>query len=157
MSPGGRKIRERAILEIVSEWPIRTQTDLVHALETRGFTVTQATVSRDIHRLGIVKRRGKDGARYERRGIEPPAPVTRRVLQTALREFAIWVEPGDALLAIRTQSGCANAVAVAIDESEMDGVVATLAGDDTIFVMLESPEDRVSVLSELRALSEDLF
>ena len=154
MSPGGRKARERAILEVISEWPVRTQSDLAHALEGKGFSVTQATVSRDIQRLGVTKRRGEGGARYVRPGLEPPAPVTRRVLQTALREFAIWVEPGDSLLAIRTQSGCANAVAVAIDESKMEGVVATLAGDDTIFVMLESEKDRAGVLSQLRALGE---
>jgi len=154
MRGGGRKARERATLDVISQWPIRTQTELVQALQSRGFQVTQATVSRDIQRLGVVKRGGGGGARYVRPGADAPAPVTQRVLRTALREFAIQVEPGEALLAIRTQSGCANAVAVAIDEAEMDGVVATLAGDDTIFVMLESAPDRARILSKLRAFSE---
>lgn len=154
MTPGGRKARERAILEVISDRPIRTQSALVDVLEGQGFAVTQATVSRDIQHLGIVKVRDDLGARYVRPVSNMAPTVTRRVLQTALREFALWIDSGDALIAIRTQSGCANAVAVAIDESQLEGVVATLAGDDTIFVLLRDARDRAAVLAELNALAE---
>lgn len=154
MTPVSRRARERAILEIIEDWPIRTQDDLVRALEGRGFEVTQATISRDLRRLGLVKLRDVEGrSRYAAPGPDQAAPVSRRVLQTALREFATDIMTGDALVVIRTQSGCANAVAVAIDEADLDGVVATLAGDDTIFVLLASREDRPSVLDELEELS----
>jgi len=153
MTPAGRKARERAILDVVEKQPIRTQTALVDALEDLGFAVTQATVSRDIRHLGIVKIRDDLGARYVPPGSNSPPPVTRRVLQTALREFAVWIDSGEALVAIRTQNGCANAVAVAIDKTEVTGVVATLAGDDTIFVLLRSADDRAAVLAEFQALA----
>ena len=154
MTPARRKARERALLQIIEEWPVRTQVELVRALEHEGFSVTQATVSRDIQRLGIVKLRENGGSRYARPDLETPAPVARRVLEIALQEFAVWIDSGDALFAIRTQSGCANAVAVAIDESGVDGVVATLAGDDSILVLCRNREDRSRVVSELRSLAE---
>ena len=149
MTTAARKARERAILEILEERPIGTQSALVDALLGRGFAVTQATVSRDVQRLGIVKVRMNGGARYVQPGVDAPPPVTRRVLETALREFAVRMDTGDSILAIRTQSGCANAVAVAIDEAELQGVVATLAGDDTILVLLRSARERDAVLVEL--------
>lgn len=153
MSPARRRARERAILRIIDERPIRTQGELVSALGREGFDVTQATVSRDIQRLGIVKLRANGGSRYARPGPETPAPVSRRVLEIALREFAVGIDSGDALLSIRTQSGCANAVAVAIDESELGGVVATLAGDDSILVLCRSTVDRTGLMGELKELA----
>lgn len=154
MSPADRRARERTIVDTVRDRVIRTQSDLVGALRERGFDVTQATVSRDIRRLGIVKLRDPQGRlRYLPGEAERPAPVARRALATALREFATDLVTGDALLAVRTQSGCANAVAVAIDDAALDGVVATLAGDDTIFVLLADAEERSRVLEELEALA----
>lgn len=154
MTPAHRRERERVILEIVRELPIRTQADLVRALEHRGYDVTQATVSRDVRRLGLVKVRERDGrSRYTTPGTETAPPVSRRVLQTTLREFATDILRGDALFAIRTHSGCANAVAVALDEAGIEGVVATLAGDDTILVLTRNVEDREEVLREIAELS----
>lgn len=154
MSPADRRARERAIVQTVRGRVIRTQSDLVGALRERGFDVTQATVSRDIRRLGIVKLRDPQGRlRYLPTETERPAPVARRALATALREFATDLVSGNAVLAVRTQSGCANAVAVAIDDAALDGVVATLAGDDTIFVLVRDAEERSRVLEELEALA----
>jgi len=154
VSPAHRKLRERAILEIIRELPIRTQADLVRALKRRGYEVTQATASRDVRRLGLVKVREADGrSRYTTNGGETAAPVSRRVLQTTLREFATDVVRGDALFTIRTHSGCANAVAVALDEAGMDGVIATLAGDDTILVLARNSKDREDIIREIEELS----
>lgn len=149
--------RERAILEIVDDQPIGTQWSLVRALGRRGFEVTQATVSRDVRRLGLVKVRAADGSsRYARAGATPPpTPASRRVLQSTLREFATDFAVGSELFAIKTHSGCANAVANALDEADVPGVVATLAGDDTIFVITRSPGDRSRVIGELQALMRE--
>ncbi len=155
MTPAHRRERERAILDILDDLTIRTQADLVRALERRGYSVTQATVSRDVRRLGLVKVRDEDGrSRYTANGTEASAPVSRRVLRTTLRDFATDIAPGDALFAIRTHSGCANAVGVALDEAGLEGVVATLAGDDTILVLTRGPTDRERVLEELDGLLE---
>jgi len=155
VTPAHRRERERAILDILDDLTIRTQADLVRALERRGYSVTQATVSRDVRRLGLVKVRDEDGrSRYTANGTEASAPVSRRVLRTTLRDFATDIAPGDALFAIRTHSGCANAVGVALDEAGLEGVVATLAGDDTILVLTRGPTDRERVLEELDGLLE---
>lgn len=153
MTPDHRRDRERAILEILEDLTIRTQADLVRALERRGYAVTQATVSRDVRRLGLVKVQDADGrSRYTANGMEGAAPGSRRVLRTTLRDFATDIVSGDALFAIRTHSGCANAVGVALDDAGIDGVVATLAGDDTILVLTRGAEERERVLEELQAL-----
>jgi transcriptional regulator of arginine metabolism len=149
--------RERAILDIVDDQPISTQSGLVRALGRRGFEITQATVSRDVRRLGLVKVRAADGSsRYARAGATPPpTPAARRVLQSTLREFATDFAVGGGLFAIKTHSGCANAVGNAMDEAEVPGVVATLAGDDTIFVLTRNAGDRPRVISELQALMRE--
>lgn len=148
--------RERAILEIVDGQAVATQTELVRALGRRGFEVTQATVSRDVRRLGLVKVRAVDGSsRYARAGEAPPTPASRRVLQSTLREFATEFAVGGGLFAIKTHSGCANAVANALDEAVVRDVVATLAGDDTIFVLTRTPGDRARVIRELQALMRE--
>lgn len=154
MTPSGRRAREKMIFNIIQKWPMRTQTELVRALERVGFSVTQATVSRDIQRLGIVKRTTSEGKiQYVRSGLSTPPPVAKRALKTALSEFAIRIDTGDVLLSIRTQSGCANAVAEAIDVADIEGVVGTIAGDNTIFVLVQNASYRAAVLEELKGLA----
>ena len=113
--------RQRAILELVRDRPVRTQQELARALAERGFPTTQATVSRDIQELGLVR----TGAGY-RAGLAVSV-VSELVLSISTVEF---------LVVIRTPPGTANAVAAAIDEVELEGVAGTLAGDDTIIVVL---------------------
>ncbi len=153
MTPASRRARERAILQIIDRRPIRTQAELVAALAREGLSTTQATLSRDIRRLGVVKRPGARGPRYRRAEPETTPPNPRRVLAVTLSEFALEVGPGDALLAIRTLSGCANAVAIAVDESDLEGVVATVAGDDTILILCRDAEVRSRLTADLRSLA----
>jgi transcriptional regulator of arginine metabolism len=149
--------RERLIREIVDTHPIATQGALVRALERRGIEVTQATISRDIRRLGLVKVRTAEGAaRYAETGSATSRPpAARRVLQATLREFATDLAVGGELFAIKTHSGCANAVAIALDEAKLPDIVATLAGDDTILILTKDAGDRARVLAELQALMQE--
>ncbi len=149
-----RRERERAILEIVEEELIHTQAELVRALHERGAHVSQATVSRDVKRLGLVKLPGADGAyRYGLPAAATiPSRAAREALASAFDEFATGVYPGEGLLAVKTLSGCANAVAITIDEAALPGIVATLAGDDTIFILTGSVRESSRVLEELQAL-----
>jgi transcriptional regulator of arginine metabolism len=112
--------RQRAIVDLVRVRPVHTQQELANALAKRGFSATQATVSRDIQELGLVR----TGDGYV---VGPPTLVSELVLSIAQIQF---------LLVIRTPSGTANLVARAIDESGMQGVAGTVAGDDTIIVVL---------------------
>jgi transcriptional regulator of arginine metabolism len=114
--------RQRAILELVRRRPVHTQAELAKALTQRGFTATQATVSRDIQELGLV--RTPDGYTAAER---QPSLVSELVLSMTRVQF---------LVVIRTPSGTANLVARAIDESGLEGIAGTVAGDDTIIVVL---------------------
>jgi len=113
--------RQRAILDLVRRRPVHTQQQLARALAERGISATQATVSRDIQELGLV--RTGDGYATGR----TPAFVSELVLSIAEVQF---------LLVIHTPSGTANLVARAIDEAGFAGVAGTVAGDDTIIVVL---------------------
>lgn len=146
-----RRRRERAILEIVQEEPIRTQAELVEALAGRGIQVTQSTVSRDIRRLGLVRAPLPDGSlRYARpEGSAPAGSDARERLRRLVAQEVSGVAEGDALLAVTTPPGAANAVAVAMDAADLDGVVGTVAGDDTIFVLLEDGAARQRVRETL--------
>jgi transcriptional regulator of arginine metabolism len=113
--------RQRAILDLVRGRPVQTQQELARALAERGFKATQATVSRDIQELGLVR----TGAGY--RASEPLSVISELVLSVTQVEF---------MVVVRTPPGTANVVARAIDESDMEGVAGTVAGDDTIIVVL---------------------
>jgi transcriptional regulator of arginine metabolism len=113
--------RQRTILELVRHRPVHTQQELANALAERGFSATQATVSRDIQELGLI--RSGDGYRVG----EPLSVVSDLVLSMTRVQF---------LAVVRTPAGTANLVARTIDESQLDGVAGTVAGDDTIIVVL---------------------
>ncbi len=152
-----RAQRERLILEVVTSHPVRTQQELVAALQERGLRVTQATVSRDIKRMGLVKVPGPDGRyRYAPpQGVQQAVPPGARAkLAAAFREFVTGVDWGDSLVLVKTLAGRANAVAAAIDEARMPEVAGTVAGDDTILVVVRRPEDRASVVRVLGGLLE---
>jgi transcriptional regulator of arginine metabolism len=113
--------RQRAILDLVRDRPLHTQQELARALGDRGFAATQATVSRDIQELGLVR----TGAGYR-----PGTPVS------ALRELVLSMTQVEFLMVIRTPPGTANLVARAVDESGLEGIAGTVAGDDTILAVL---------------------
>jgi transcriptional regulator of arginine metabolism len=150
----GRAERERRIREIVEQHPVRTQEELAAALGRRGYTVTQATVSRDIKRLGLVKARaGREGMRYVLPEQRSPVDVLRR-LRYAATEYVLSVDAGEDLVVIHTLTGCANAVAEAIDEMRWPDVVGTVAGDNTILVVPRRRAAREHLLNRLRQLAD---
>jgi transcriptional regulator of arginine metabolism len=118
-SQGGKNQRHQAILELVSRGTAHTQQDIAAALSRRGFQATQATISRDIHELGLVR----SGAGY-------------RSTAALVRELVLSVEVVQPLVVIRTPPGTANLVARRIDEAALPGVAGTVAGDDTIIAVL---------------------
>jgi transcriptional regulator of arginine metabolism len=148
-----RGARERAILEIVGRHPVATQEEIGRELAGRGVEVTQATVSRDIKRLGLVKVAGADGAyRYAVANGVGPHASTEENLRNAFREFVTGLAGGEAFFVVRTLPGRANAVGVAIDESDRPEVAGTIAGDDTILVIVRKAKDRERSRKELEKL-----
>jgi len=149
-----RADRERRIREIIAHHPVGTQEELAAALRRQGLAVTQATVSRDIKRLGLVKVTMGDGhSRYVVPDRPSPVDVLRR-LRHAVTEFVLSVDAGEDLVVVHTLAGRANAVGAAIDEMRWDDVVGTVAGDDTILVVPRRRAVRDHLLLRLRRLIE---
>ena len=111
--------RHRAILDVVSRGAVHTQQEIAEALARRGLRATQATVSRDIQALGLVR----SGAGY-------------RSAAALVRELVLSVELVEPVAVIKTPPGTANMVARRIDEAALPGVAGTVAGDDTIIAVL---------------------
>jgi transcriptional regulator of arginine metabolism len=149
-----RAARERTIREIVAEQPIGTQEDLARALARRGVRVTQATVSRDVKRLGLVKLADARGAyRYAAaNGAATANPSTQENLRNAFREFVTAIENGEAFFLVKTLPGRANAVGIAIDEARRPELAGTIAGDDTILVLVRRARDREKARRALERL-----
>jgi transcriptional regulator of arginine metabolism len=150
-----RPSRERAILEIVAEHPVGTQEELARELGKRGVAVTQATVSRDVKRLGLVKVSDAGGAyRYAvGNGVGGGTHGSgENNLRNAFREFVTGVDGGEAFFVVKTLPGRANAVGVAIDEARRPVIAGTIAGDDTILVIVRKAKDRESARRDLEEL-----
>jgi transcriptional regulator of arginine metabolism len=133
---------------------VGTQEELAEALRRQGLPVTQATVSRDIKRLGLVKVTMGDGhSRYVVPDRPSPVDVLRR-LRHAAEEYVLSVDAGEDLVVIHTLTGRANAVAAAIDEMRWDDLVGTIAGDDTILVVPRRRAVRDTLMLRFRRLIE---
>lgn len=146
--------RQAVVLELVGREAIVSQDQLRRRLRARGFDVTQATLSRDIQELGLVKR-AADGA-YRRPDASEPAASTERtraLLQRALREHLTGLDQVQQLIVLKTGPGHAQLLALAIDHDELPGVVGTIAGDDTILVIARSAGAGRSVARTLQELA----
>jgi transcriptional regulator of arginine metabolism len=129
-----RRERQNAILGLVRERALSTQSEVAAALKDTGFEVVQTTVSRDIAELGLVKVRAPSG----RLVYAPPGTSDTdrlRALGAAMRRYAVSLEAAGGLVVVTTPSGYANALAQAIDEAGHPGIAGTLAGDNSILVI----------------------
>ncbi len=138
-----KRTRQQAILALVKSRPVRTQEELVDALRRRRLDVTQATVSRDIRELGLLRVPGPGGLRYSVRG-----GLGDRGTR-ALRDFVLSVDSVQFMAVAHTPPGTANLVAAAIDEAGWDEVLGTVAGDDTVLVIAGSVPARRRVEQRL--------
>ena len=126
--------RQALILELIDRDALHSQEQLRRRLRQRGVDATQATISRDIADLGLVKRAG-DGA-YQRPGVDTSNPeVALTTLERAAAEFLSRVERVEQLVVVRTGRGQAQALAEALDRARLPEAVGTIAGDDTILII----------------------
>lgn len=134
------KSRRQAIIrDIVQREPIRNQEQLRRRVKTEGFDVTQATLSRDIREIGLVKG-GADGAYQAPAQAVANSVTATSLLQRALAEYLTRVDRVQQLVLLRTGPGRAQLLAVALDSAQLPEVVGTVAGDDTILVI--APDTR---------------
>ena len=137
--------RHSKILDIIEHNEIETQEDLAEELKKQGFNVTQATVSRDIKELRLIKVLSKTG-RYKYSIInQNDAPILKRFINL-FKDSVISIDHTGNIVVVRTLIGSANAAAAAIDALRIDGIVGTIAGDDTIFILLRTKEESLRVI-----------
>jgi transcriptional regulator of arginine metabolism len=140
--------RQQALLRVVTQQRLATQADVVRALRGAGFAATQATVSRDIVELGLVK-----VARDGRHAYAPPSAAAPGGGMERLRRFCedypVEATLATNLVVLRSLPGTANALAAALDASRLDEVVGTLAGDDTVFIAATTERHARSLLGRL--------
>ncbi len=130
--------RQAQILDVIDQEPVASQEALRQKLQARGIGATQATISRDLKDLGLVKRAG-DGA-YVRPGAERASPAVGEHLRRAVASLVRGVERVDPLLVVRTDRGQAQGLAEWIDRAQLKEVAGTVAGDDTILLICRGAE-----------------
>lgn len=145
-----KKNRQAAILELVEKYDIDTQEGMLAHLREAGYSVTQATVSRDIRELKLVKESGKDGrVRYAltaKRDVQSPK------FNSALTESIIRVDYAGNLIVVKTYPGLANAVATCIDSIRLPEIIGCVAGDDAILVVVRSEADAAAISESFRTM-----
>lgn len=141
--------RQRVILELLDDGPIESQEALQQILERKGFDVGQATLSRDIHELKLVK-----GAEGYRRAAETAASegVLPSVMHLA-HQFVVEIHQAQNMLVVKTTVGSAQPVAAAFDASHWPEVVGTIAGDDTVLVIASDKRKAQALARRIRELA----
>ena len=147
-----KKKRQARILEIVTDKKIEKQEELVEILKSEGFDVTQATISRDIKELRIVKALNDDGGYYY--FVSNLSEKTSRQSYNILTDSIISADNAVNIVVVKCISGRAAAVCATIDEMERSKIVGTIAGDDTIFIVLKNEEDALILKEEIAVLIE---
>lgn len=151
--------RRRAIRRIIGLREVASQSELVAELADAGFDVTQATVSRDLREIGAVKVRGasmRSVYSVQPGGVDGDEVTSQQALQRLLAEFAETIVPTGNLVVISTPPGAAQVVAGAVDRVGLDGVLGTVAGDDTLLVVTAEGNGGRIVAKQLEQLGADL-
>ena len=144
--------RHRRIQEIIAQDSISTQAELVERLRAEGILVTQATVSRDINELRLVRLPvGKGRHRYSLAQVSHH-DTTQVELQRLFQNFVTDVDRGENIVVVRTADGHATGVAFLLDRMRRDDIVGTIAGEDTIFVVARSVQEGEVLMEELNEL-----
>ena len=144
--------RQAKILEIISNKNIETQEQLLAELQTEGFRGTQATISRDIKELRIVKELTSLGTyRYTISASDLGSTFSAR-LNTIFRECVISFDYAQNIIVVRTLPGLASAAGSAIDAMNLNTIVGTLAGDDTVMIVMRDTNAAATLCGEIRGL-----
>lgn len=142
--------RQQRLRQLLTDRDLHSQAEVVEALAEVGIAVHEATVSRDLGEVGAVKVRGAQGNLVYRLAADPGPSSARHRLDETLQRFVTAVTSSVNLAVLRTPPACAHPVASAIDLAELDGVIATISGDDTVLVVAEEGRTGAEVAAELR-------
>lgn len=141
-----RNERQELILKLIAEEEIDTQEELRLALERRGIPVTQATISRDMRELDLIK---VSGTNKKYRYAEVRANSVSPKMQNLFRECVVEIRAVNNLLLVKTLGGNASNAGMVVDQMELKEIAGTVAGDDTLLVVCESAEDAARLAEKL--------
>ena len=142
--------RQAKIMEIISTTNVETQEQLLDALREAGFNSTQATISRDIKELRIIKELGPNGIYRYATAPKPAEHAFSAKLNLIFRQCITSVEYAQNMIVVKTMPGLANGAAAAIDKLNIPEMLGTLAGDDTCFVVLKDTQSAAELCAEIR-------
>ncbi len=144
--------RQAKIIELIQNNDVETQEELLAMLQQEGFQTTQATISRDIRELNLTKTTGDSG-----RQKYVPGRTVNRESKASYRQLLntgiVSMEAAGNIIVVKTISGVAMAVAAALDNMDIEGLIGCIAGDDTIFLAVRSSELIQQVISEINNVS----
>ena len=142
--------RQELILSLIAEQDIETQEHLLQLLAEKGVHTTQATISRDIKQLRIIKELTPSGAYRYRASTKPVEHAFNTKLNLIFKQCVTSVDYAQNMIVIKTMPGLASAACSALDTLGLSEVLGTLAGDDTCFVVLRDNESASTICSEIR-------
>lgn len=145
--------RQSKIIEIIQKNEVETQDELSALLEKDGFSVTQATVSRDIRELKLTKIPTAGGRQKYAVITDAPENLSKKY-ERVLREGFLSMDMAQNILVIKTVSGMASAVCAAIDAMKMREIIGSIAGDDTIMCAIRTVDDTYAVMKKIRRIVE---
>lgn len=148
-----KKRRQEAVLRIIKEFEVETQEALIQKLNDAGFSATQATISRDIKELGLVKSASQYGGYKYVQNTDSKSNTHKFV--SIFRDSVTGADYAGYTVVLKSYSGMANAACAAIDSMHFEGIVGTLAGDDTVFVLCRTETMAQSLFQEMQSLLSD--
>ena len=147
-----KNIRQREILNIIQEQDIDTQEQLLEALRARGFSTTQATISRDIKQLHLVKEPMGQGRYRYAVSVQRSRLNVADKLRTIFRESIVSVDSAQNIVVVKTMAGLANAAGAALDSMSIPTMVGSLAGDDTAILIMRDGESARVLCEEIHEM-----
>lgn len=141
-----RLSRHNKILEIIANNEVKSQEQLQSLLKDAGYEVTQATISRDIKELQLIKSQDKNGITRYVANTSDNRPISERFIRI-FKETTLSYAPAQNLIVVRTLTGCGNAAAEAIDCLEFEHIVGSIAGDNTLLVIVDNEKNVPTIIS----------
>ncbi len=145
-------LRHAKIHELINQHEVETQDELVKLLEKEGFSVTQATISRDIKQLRLIKVLSSNGS-YKYSTIKEQSEIITEKFIKIFKDSLLNIDHAENIIVIKTLPGAAQAAGAALDSMNRDEIVGTLAGDDTVFLVVRTRKDIQPLIEFLVSVS----
>lgn len=147
-----RSVRQSKILELISTKEIETQDDLVSQLRSANFDITQATISRDIKELGLIKILSAETGKYKYALVDSEEQAVSNKYISIFKEAVISIKTAQNLVVLKTIRAMANSICGLIDKLNLNSVLGAVAGDDTVMIILPTNEEAKTTMNVIHNL-----